>query len=309
MASFRLVLFTLVLVPSLGLAQPPRPAESVTVTGTRSREVIQDFVQSFTAPTRLTGKMARWGSGICPVTVGLPPQFVKFINQRLKDIATQAGAPVNERTSCMPNIAIIFTTTPQTLLDNVRKKRPNMLGYYDSSVQLKELATVTHPIQAWYMTATRDLRGNFEVDSPRTSGTGLEITYECIPPAIGICTLHLSNAHSVNVTGERLGDGMRSELYNVIIVADPNKLASYEMGSLADYMAMLALTQIISLDTCQQLPSIVNMLAKDCETKSSALTENDVAYLRGLYKIAPGGNLAAQKDQVSYQMEQELKGK
>ena len=51
------------------------------------------------------------------------------------------------------------------------------------------------------------------------------------------------------------------------------------------------------------------MLVAGCETRSSTLTENDIAYLRGLYKMGLDHNLAAQKDQVSYQMEQELKGR
>jgi len=54
----------------------------------------------------------------------------------------------------------------------------------------------------------------------------------------------------------------------------------------------LALTQLSSLDTCQQLPSIVNMLATGCDKKASALTDNDLAYLRGLYKMGPGRTLS-----------------
>ena len=72
-------------VPLPAVSQAARtPGESVTVTGTRSREVLQAFVGSLAAPTRLTGKMARWAAGICPVTVGIKPEFVKFINRRLR---------------------------------------------------------------------------------------------------------------------------------------------------------------------------------------------------------------------------------
>jgi hypothetical protein len=101
---------------------------------------------------------------------------------------------------------------------------------------------------------------------------------------------------------------MRSTFYHIIIVADPGKLLDHEIGSLADYIAMLALTQLGSLDTCQQLPSIVNLLAAGCKRKSSTLTENDLAYLQGLYRMRGDLSISIQKDQVSYQMEQELKG-
>jgi hypothetical protein len=308
MGRLGIALCGLVLVPPLALAQPVRaPSESVTVTGTKSREVLDGFVQSFAAPARVTGKLARWEDAICPVTVGLKPEFVKFINRRLREIAAQVGAPVNDKTDCRPNIAIAFTPAPQALLDDIRNKQPSLLGYYDNSVQFEKLVMVTRPIQAWYMTATRDLHGKIEVDSGKTIGQGLEIWLPCdrVP---GLCLVQLPDAKAYAVTGSRLGDGLRSGLYNVIIVADPTKLLSYEMGSLADYIAMLALTQIASPDACQQLPSIVNMMAAGCETKSSTLTENDTAYLRGLYKMSPDRILGIQKEQVSYQMEQELKG-
>src|ERR1700750_3457770 len=97
MAGFRGALFAIIVVPSLALAQQPAhtPTESVTVTGPKSREVLQGFVQSFIAPTRLTGKIARWEVGICPVVAGLPAGFRKFVIQRVKDVATQVGVPVN----------------------------------------------------------------------------------------------------------------------------------------------------------------------------------------------------------------------
>ena len=307
MGWLRFFVLCLVWAPSLGLAQAARSPENVTVTGTKSREVLQDFVRSFAAPTRLTGKMARWESGVCPITVGLRPQFTDFISQRVKDIAKQAGAPVNDRAPCAPNIVIVFSGAPQKLLDDIRQKQPNLLGYYDNSAQLAALAAITHPIQAWYMTATRDVQGSVQVDNARPAGLGVRMEVPC-----DICTppyIVLYTPRAVTTTGSRLGDGLRSELYKVIIVADRDKLASYEMGPLADYIAMLALSQVTSLDSCRQLPSIVNMLAEGCERKTGTLTENDKAYLHGLYKATSDQSLGIQQDQMAYQMEQELKGR
>ena len=148
----------------LAEAQPPLPGkpsvESVTVTGTRSREVVQGFVESFVTPTRLTGKIGRWEDGFCPVTVGIRPAFAKFVTDRVKNIASTVGAPVNTNASCKPNVEIVFTTKPQGLLDVIRKNQSGFLGYYDNTAQLEKLATVTHLIQAWYTTATKDLGGD-----------------------------------------------------------------------------------------------------------------------------------------------------
>jgi hypothetical protein len=39
------------------------------------------------------------------------------------------------------------------------------------------------------------------------------------------------------------------------------------------------------------------------------ITDGDLAYLRGLYKMTPAGNLQVQRAEVRYQMEQVLKPK
>jgi hypothetical protein len=290
------------------MAQPAIPGnatESVTVTGTRSHQVIEKFVESFAAPTRMTGKLARWQVGICPVAVGLKPVFTQFIAQRLRDIAAKAGVPVNNRADCKSNIEIVFTTTPQALIDNVRKQNEAYLGYADNTDAVDALAKVTRPIQAWYLTATMDLRGNTLVDSAKALPTEIILPdpYHN-PPFITV----YSKQGAMSVTGTRLGDGLRSGLYHIIIVADPTKLVEYEMGTVGDYIAMLALAQLSSLDTCQTLPSIVNLLAAGCANKALALTENDAAYLRGLYHMGPDRNLRSQEDDVTYQMDQMFQG-
>jgi len=311
MALFRFALLAIIALPSLALGQPAHaPTENVTVTGTKSRAVMQDFVRAMAVPTHTMDKLPRWsGAGICPLAAGLRSEFAKFIVQRLREVAVQAGAPVNRRAACKPNIEIAFTAAPQLLMDRIKIKNGVLLGYHDNNGQLDQLAKVTHPIQAWYTTATEDLRGNVQVDGGRASGAGMEITYLCNPgiPDM-LCTMHLSGARAANVTGTRLGDGQRSAFYHVLIVVDSTELQEYGMGPLSDYIAMLALTQVDSLDTCQRLPSIVNMLAKHCDKKSDVITENDIAFLQGLYKMSPGRGLRTQQDEIAYQMEQSLLG-
>lgn len=302
------LMFVLLLMPSLALGQAARaPEESVTVTGTKSRQVMQGFVRDMAVPTHTMDKLPRWNDAICPLAAGVRREFAIFIVQRLREVAQQAGAPVNRKASCRPNIEIAFTATPQALMDHIKVKNGVLVGYYDNQEQRDRFANVTHPIQAWYTTATQDLRGNMQVDSGKRSGLGVEMVYLCNPGIPNmICTMRLSEAHVANVTGERTGNGQRSGFYHVLIVVDPTQLQEYGMGPLSDYIAMLALTQVASLDACQQLPSVVNMLAKDCDRKSDGLTENDTAYLRGLYKMSAGRSLGTQRDEIAFSMEQAL---
>src|SRR5450631_688983 len=116
-------------------AQTAEPSENVTITATKSREVFDKFTKAFATPAKFTGKIARWEHGVCPLAVGENSHFNTFITQRVKYIALAAGAPVNTEASCTPNIEIVFTTTPQALMDNVRQRQADFLGYADSRAQ------------------------------------------------------------------------------------------------------------------------------------------------------------------------------
>ncbi|MEO8301920.1 MAG: hypothetical protein ABI608_09005 [Rhizomicrobium sp.] len=283
------------------------------MTGTKSREVVEQFVSSFVTPTRMTGKIARWEDGVCPITVGQRPAVAAYVTQRVKDLAAMVGAPVNAAQSCKPNIEIVFTTTPQDLLNNVRAHDADYLGFAESSDMRDRLAIVTRPLQAWYTTQTKDLHGLSRVDSGDRRGEGIAMpNFTAASPCRGCVTdysitYYLPYATEAHVTGDRISDGVRSAFFHVLIVADPSKLQDRGIGELADYIAMLALTQLNSLDTCQQLPSIVNMLASGCDRKTNTLTDNDTAYLRGLYKMnADRRLLATQKGDIAGRMSQTL---
>ena len=296
-ALFAIAFSAITIAPSSTFAQPV----------TASPEAVQSFVDNFATPTRLTGKVARWEDGVCPRTVGQPPAIANIVNQRVKDLAAFVGAPVHESHSCTPNVEIIFTSAPQELLKNVRDHDANFLGFTESSAERDRVATVTRPIQAWYTTLTRDLRGLSRIDSARRPGQGMTMScFTCRARSSG-SEEYLPHATYANVTGSRVSDGVRSAFHHILIVADPSKLQDYGIGPLADYIALLALTQINSLDSCQALPSIENMLAPGCAPKTQMLTINDAAFLRGLYKMSPERRLfATQKSEIADGMRQML---
>ena len=251
---------------------------------------IGDFVDSHSAVTHL-GKIARWEDGVCPSVTGLPANFVKFIVKRVRDVAAQAGAPVNASETCKANIDIVFTTKPQALLDDIRAKQPVLLGYYSSSEQADQMAKVNFVIQAWHATQTVDLRGNILIDS-RNAAAGAN--------AMG--------SRAQNSTGSRLGDGLHSSYYRATVVANPDKLGDYEIGTLADHIAFAALAQPASPDACTALPSILDMTNAQCRKDApvKALTPADIAYLRGLYQADAGANMRTQKEGIALRIKDAL---
>ena len=256
-----------------------------------SDQAIGDFVDSHSAITRLN-KIARWEEGVCPSVTGLPPAFTKFIAKRVRDLAASVGAPVNPDENCKSNIDIVFTTKPQDLLNGIREKQPVMLGYFNSSSQADEMAKVNHVIQSWHATQTVDVRGKTMIDS-RNAGQGNAL---------------MANATSSN--GTRTGDGMHSSYYHAIIVANPDKLVDYEIGTLADHIALLALAQPAPEEACPGLSSILDMTNAACRKDApvKALTPADMGYLRGLYQADPGANLRTQKDGIAFHVKEALAG-
>jgi hypothetical protein len=97
-----------------------------------------------------------------------------------------------------------------------------------------------------------------------------------------------------------------SEFSHVVIVVEPAKLLEHEIGTLADYIALLALSQIQPPDNCQELPTILNLLVAGCSAPPRALTGVDFAYLRALYKVTPTANFRGQRGEMIYQMDKSL---
>lgn len=303
------------------LAQAP---ESVTVTGTR-QQTITRFLKTVTTPTHMTGKLARWETPICPAVLGLDEAAAAAVIARLKDVALGAGARFAKEKDCEPNIEIVFTDTPQLTIDNVRDTAPELLGYHNGSEERAKLATVSRPIQAWYTTVTRDLRGHSYVDGPRVANSPAQGTFVILPckltgqnrqlqmgPAgarfegVGWCVSRLDYAIKADVEGSRIANGLRSGFHHIIITVDPDKLT--QRDGINDYVAMLALTQLSSLDRCQDMPSIVNMLPAACEQSAAALTPGDLGYLRGLYGMNADKLAQGQQNEIARQMEKAMVG-
>ncbi len=64
-----------------------------------------------------------------------------------------------------------------------------------------------------------------------------------------------------------------------------------------------------SPDTCQALPSITSLLAKNCMQAATAVTVNDLGYLKAVYAANPDKVPGLQKDEIAYRTEQGIAGR
>ena len=216
------------------------------------------------------------------------------MTERIREIAKEAGAPV-EAVPCRFNIEVVFTSKPQDFLDAVRQKGARLLGPRES----KAVTTgVMHfAIQAWYATATRDNDGTLVPDDED----------DMVWPGT-VSTTPARNSDTKVVQGSRLRTGLQSEMAHVYIIADNSKTGDYKLGPIADYIAMLGLSQTQIYDTCRRLPSISNLLAPDCADtlKADSIIAGDVADLKGLYRMDSGANFQTQMSDIAAEMEASL---
>jgi hypothetical protein len=259
----------------------------------------RNFVKSHGAPSRI-GQMTRWRRSICPTTVGLSPAMNDFVSQRVKAVAAEVGAPVGP---CKTDVEIIFSAEPQKLLDSIRAKAPVLLGFHYPA-QARQLATVRYPIQAWYVTATQ---GGTAAGGRGGLGTGL------LAGALGAAEGGTAVGGVLDdgccgtpggCAGDHFSDCLSNQIAAVVVVADSRQVADRPIGAIADYISMLVLTKVDLASGCSELPSIVNLLSARCaaDDRPTAMTSDDIAYLKALYRIEMARYLWVQRDSIADMM-------
>ena len=289
--------------------QPSTPLPGVTVTAkptppapsgsTYNRAL--NFIDS-RGQVAPSGKLARWADPICPMTLGLSPEQAKFVSYRVRHVADLVGAPKIKGGRCAANVEIVFTTEPQKLLDAIAAKRSAYLGYHDVP-ETQKLATVTRPVQAWYLTATRGAGGATALD--------IEVgNMGSIAGAPGTVESLLNAGHSPGgCAGSALTDCRSSQFANILVLVDGDQVKDAKLGPPADYVALLALAQLKSLDGCGPVASILDLLTPACASRAApdALTAGDMSYLKGLYRADGADALWYQRDQIADSMTEKPK--
>jgi hypothetical protein len=254
--------------PVLAQTLPPITGEAETVYSdadrARDEAISRRFVQSLLRPSfNLDGQFTRWKTPVCPRIVGLTPSAKYVVEKRIRDVAQEAGAPVDRNDPCHPNIVIFVSPEPQTTLNEVLKADNLLLA----AAPKKEL-TLKYPVQAWYFGMFRDNNGAMHLDVP------WEILYpeRDTPPPI-----------PARLT--RLSTGLKAEMGVATVIVDAAAISSLTLGSLGDYLALMTLAQTPATGRCQPAPSIANLFLKDCaaEFHSTQLSDVDMAMLTALY--------------------------
>ena len=271
-------------------AKPAPTVSGVTVEAAGKANPLVDPTTQFVRehlPEGQSEQIARFRDDVCVKVIGLPAEFDAFVARRVIEVAGQVHAPVAKAADCTPNVNVVFTPKPQAQLDDIAKRKDVLLGFHFLA-QTKKLTTVDRPIQAWYVTRTRDTTGN----------SWLEVMNPC-PANVGDTYVGACGDRPAGRAGSRLGNDMSAEVVHSLILADTNKVAGEKIETVADYIAVLALAKWQGLDRCNATPTILNRMADGCNDPPDAATPQDLALLTGLYSVEARESGAQQRATIA----------
>lgn len=241
------------------------------------RAALEHQVHTFVSAIALrpwNESLARWNVPICPLVAGLPRPQGEFILQRLSLLATGIGAPLaNER--CAATLYIVATRDADALLRAWRKRDARLFGEAPEP-QIKRFMTTSRPVRIWYNASVDaasgvPMSGNGDV----ILGFGMGGTGAGNQPLAGIPT----NNHAK--LSRLQWDELRS-VSSAIVIVDMSRMAGINFGQLADYIAMIGLTEINLDADLGTAPSILGLFTAGAAAPAG-LTDWDQAFLKATY--------------------------
>jgi hypothetical protein len=239
----------------------PSPLPEVTVEAARAalEHRVEAFVRGITRNPGFSDdeSLVRWNTPICLFAAGLTPDDVKFVLARLSQISSSAGAPL-ARTPCQPNFVIVATSEPDRVLE----------AWYARNNQLFGNAMPAHIRQFLESSRSRPVRVWYNINLGRKAGV-----------RNGHFVPSNNRAESSAFVGNAAFD-----FFSIFAIIDTNRTEHITLDRLADYVAMVGLTNVNLDADIGGAPSILQLFALSEEHQPSGLSSWDAAFLKALYQ-------------------------
>ena len=248
----------------------PTSLEDVVVTGRPLMEMINQFVEQVSAPARNRG-LARWRGGVCVSVVNLRPTTARYMVDRISARAMELGLRPGEP-GCQPNVVVIATVDANALTREFVASRPRMFrvggaGMDRGGAAFARFQTNDQPVRWW------------NVSMPAQRDTGQRATRI---PGDGDGGGVMGYAPNIHVfAASRLHTEIVDDMVRSFVIIDMDRVGAVNFQQLADYVAMVSLTQVDPTADTSRYASILNVF--DDPEGAAGLTDWDRAYLEGLY--------------------------
>lgn len=244
-------------------ADDPVDLDDVVVEGQRLEQVAREFVAEVGAPPYRRG-LARWREGICVAAVNLRPAAAQPLIDHISRVGMTLGLTPRDP-GCTPNIIIVFTAEADEVSRGMVEARRTAFhsgvgGLDRGRAALEAFQHSGRPVRWWHISVPINAQ---------TGGPGIRLPGMTAAPY---------------VPGEGLvnrGRYVRDDLNKVVIVVDVDAVAGVSGEQLADYLALIALSQVDPDGQTQGFSTVLNLFSDPEGTPG--LSGWDRAYLDALY--------------------------
>ncbi len=256
---------------ALVLAEAAAAAEhlqEVTVTAQRANlaKRITAFVSKITGPP-FEGGLPLWGQPVCPLVSGLSQEQGEFIVGRISEIARAGGVPLAGE-ECHPSLYVLVNRQPQELLKAMAK---HDFGF--------TFGICTEP-----MDGTPIMPSHIVIDEFISKPGPVRVLYRDTPTGpYGVRpTVSAAKFGPMTYSGDTWAGGSSWYVFRVFVIVDGSQLKGVTLGQLADYAALVGLTEIKPADGLADAPTILQLF-NGTQTAPAGMTEWDRAFLKSLY--------------------------
>lgn len=239
--------------------------DTVTVEARRRLErELSTYVNEITMRS-YTEAIARWQLPICPLVAGLPFDEGKFVFQRVSQIASEAGIPLDSP-DCKPNLLIVLTREPQKLLGAWWRAKPTLFNTERGVAGIKRKIRADGPVRIFHNAC------NVPPGLAKTFGKQI-----------------LAHCNTGGTLGSRLTWSTVRAIYSVIVVVDKREIEGVAIGPLTDYVAMISLAQLRPEPDLGTAPTILRLFDESNPASPNlqppeGLSAWDRTFLKSLYE-------------------------
>ena len=265
-------------VAASGLAAAtPMPDDEIVVTGERlspaqARERAAAYVEHIGVATGRES-VARWIDPICPRALGIAPELVRRVENRLRVIAAEACVPT-AKTGCTPNITVNFVGDGGAFARSIATRDRRRLAEVPSTAR-PALLNGAAPVRWWYLTQVRGGDGDGMNGVDPAFVTGAESGGATLPNNGEASTVQ-------NYASSLVSTQTARALRSATVVVDTVRAEGATLDSITAYAAMVAFAEIMPRDKPLD-GSILGLFGDEAAPRS--LSKLDMTVLRELYSL------------------------
>jgi hypothetical protein len=277
--------------------------QTITVQGVPATDLqrrARDVVRAI-EPEEISGQLPRWNDPICPAVVGLSPALAERIVRRVRQVATDVGAPV-AKPECRSNLVVTFTADARDLTARLNRRNARLVEATSPGAK-RMLLDSDAPVRWWYLRRPEGADGRPLTASSAAANAAMMMG-EC--PG-GPCPSTLpSGDNSFYLDGARnsmIGSSFRVSIGLMNIVVDVHRAEGKTLDAVTDYVAMVALSGARFLPRPAPAPSVLNLFG---DAGATAMTDWDMAYLKATYKVRANASARSQRAAMAGYLLREL---